>query len=90
MDGKEIRSGTHILATHRYKKNPDSPVGNEQDLNQGNTLVYSMQHDENELRSLEEDGNGQVGYVPVAYHINIIDKTIQEEEDQSIRTLKEE
>ena len=90
MDGKGIRSGTHILATHRYKKNPDSPVGNEQDFQQGDTLVYSMEHDENELRWLEEDGKGQVGYVPVAYHIIIIDKTLQEEENQEIRTLKEE
>ena len=31
MDGKGIRSGTQMLATHGYKKNPDSPVGNELD-----------------------------------------------------------
>ena len=28
------RSGTQFLATHRYKKNPDSAVGNELDLNE--------------------------------------------------------
>ena len=32
MDGRGIRSGTQMLATHGNKKNPDSPVGNELDL----------------------------------------------------------
>ena len=36
-----------MLATHRYKKNPDGPVGNELDLNEGETLVYLMKHDDN-------------------------------------------
>ena len=31
MDGEGIRSGTQMLATRGYKKNPDSPVGNELD-----------------------------------------------------------
>ena len=30
-----IRSGTQFLATYGYKKNPDSAVGNELDLNEG-------------------------------------------------------
>ena len=37
-----------MLATHVYKKNPDGPVGNELDLNEGDTLVYLMKHDDNE------------------------------------------
>ena len=43
-----IRSGTQFLATHGYKKNPDGPVGNELDLNEGDTVVYLMKHDDNE------------------------------------------
>ena len=35
-----IRSGTQFLATHRYEKNPDGPVGNELDLNEGDIVVY--------------------------------------------------
>ena len=31
MDGKGIRSGTQMLASHGYKKNPDTPVGHELD-----------------------------------------------------------
>ena len=74
MDGKGIRPGTQMLATHRYKKNPDGPVGNEQDLNEGETLVYLMKHDDNEHWWLREDGKGQVGYVPSAYLMIIIDR----------------
>ena len=47
IDRKEIRTGTHILATQEYKKNLDSPVGEELDLNQGDTLVFLMEHEEN-------------------------------------------
>ena len=57
-----IRSGTQFLATHRYEKNPDGPVGNELDLNEGDTVVYLMKNDDNEHWWLVEDGNGQVGY----------------------------
>ena len=28
-----------MIATHDYKKNPESPVGNELDVNEGDTLV---------------------------------------------------
>ena len=28
-DGKRIRPGAQMIATHDYKKNPESPVGNE-------------------------------------------------------------
>ena len=39
-DGKRIRPGAQMIATHDYKKNPESPVGNELDVNEGDTLVY--------------------------------------------------
>ena len=38
-------------------------MGNELDLNEGETLVYLMKHDDNE-HWLAEDGKGKVGYVP--------------------------
>ena len=60
-----IRSGTQFLATHGYKKNPGGPVGNELDLNEGDTVVYLMKHDDNEQWWLVEDGKGHVGYVPM-------------------------
>ncbi len=80
-----IRSGTQFLATHRYEKNPDGPVGNELDLNEGDTVVYLMKHDDNEHWWLVEDGKGQVGYVPAAYLMIIIDETRQEEENDTER-----
>ena len=66
LDGKGIRLGTQMLATHRYKKNPDDPVGNELDLSEGETLVYLMKHDNNDHWWLAENVKGQVGYVPAA------------------------
>ena len=80
-----IRSGTQFLATHRYEKNPDGPVGNELDLNEGDTVVYVMKHDDNEHWWLVEDGNGQVGHVPAAYLMIIIDETRQEEKSDTNR-----
>ncbi len=80
-----IRSGTQFLATHGYEKNPDGPVGNELDLNEGDTVVYLMTHDDNEHWWLVEDGKGQVGYVPAAYLMIIIDETRQEEESDTNR-----
>ena len=70
------------------KKNPDGPVGNELDLNEGDTVVYlmmKMKHEDNEHGWLVEDGKGQVGYVPVAYLMIIIDETLQEEETDTTR-----
>ena len=55
-------------------------MGNELDLNEGDTVVYLMKHDDNEHWLLVEDGKGQVGYVPAAYLMIIIDETRQEEE----------
>ena len=57
----KIRSATQFLATHGYEKNADGPVGNELDFNEGDTVVYSMKHDDNEHWWLVEDGKGQVG-----------------------------
>ena len=42
IDGKEIRTGTQVIAIQEYEKNPDSPVGEELVLNQWDTLVYLM------------------------------------------------
>ena len=83
LDGKVIRPGTQMLATHIYQKNPDGPVGNERDLSEGETLVYLMKHDDNEHWWLAENGMGQVGYVPAAYLMIIIDETLQEEDSDT-------
>ena len=37
-----------MLATHSYKNNPNGPMGNGLDLKEGDTLVYLMEHDDNE------------------------------------------
>ena len=58
-DGKRIRPGAQMIATHDYKKNPDSPVGNELDVNEGDTLEYLMTNEDNEHWWLTEDGKGQ-------------------------------
>ena len=71
-----------MLATHSYKKNPNGPVGYELDLEEGDTLVYLMEHEDNESWWLAEDVKGQVGYVPVAYLMIILDETLHEEESR--------
>ena len=85
MDGKRIRRGAQMLATHDYKKNPESPVGNELDVNEGDTLVYLMTNEDIEHWWLAEDGKGHVGYVPAAYLKIIRDVTRQEEESDTAR-----
>ena len=85
MEGKIICPGAQMLATHDYKKNPESPVGNELDVNEGDTLVYLMTNEDNEHWWLTEDGKGQVGYVPAAYLKIIRDVTRQEEESDTAR-----
>ena len=82
LDGKGLRPGTQMLATHSYKKNPNGPVGNELDLMEGDTLVYLMEHDNNESWWLAEDGKGEVGYVPATYLMIILDETLHEEESR--------
>ena len=57
-------------------------VGNELDLNEGDTLVYLMEHDDNESWWLAEDVKGHVGYVPAAYLMIILDETLPEEESR--------
>ena len=55
-DGKRIRPGAQMIATHDYKKNPESLVGNELDVNEGDTLVYLMTNENNKHCSdLSED-----------------------------------
>ncbi len=44
-----------------------------------------MKHDDNEHWWLAEDGKGQVGYVPSAYLMIIIDETLQEEDSDTTR-----
>ena len=80
-----IRSRTQLLATHGHKRNSDGPVGNELDLNEGDTVVYLMKHDDNEHCWLVADGKRQVGYVPAAYLMIIIYETRQEEESDTNR-----
>ena len=82
-DGKRIRPGAQMITTHDYKKNPESPVGNELDVNEGDTLVYLMTNENNEHWWLAEDGKGQVGYVPATYLKIIRDVTRQEEESDT-------
>ena len=67
-------------ATHSYRKNQVSPLGKELDLQQGDTLSYILEHEDNEHWWLvEDDSKGQVGYVPVSHLMIIMDETIQEE-----------
>ena len=82
LDGKGLRPCTQMLATHSYKKNPNGPVGNELYLKEGDTLVYLMEHDDNESWWLAEDVKGQVGYVPAAYLMIILGEIIHEEESR--------
>ena len=82
LDGKGLRPGTQMLATHSYKNNPNGPVGNELDLKEGYMSVYLMEHDDNESWWLAEDVNGEVGYVPAAYLMIILDEFLHEEESR--------
>ena len=85
LDGKGMCPGTQMLATHRYKNNPDGPVGKELDLSEEETLVYLMKHDDTDHWWLAENEKGQVGYVPVAYLMIIIYETVHEEESDTTR-----
>ena len=85
MDGKRIRPGAQMLATHDYKKNPENPVGNELDVNEGDTLVYLMTNEDNEHWWHAEDVKGQVGYVPATYLKIVRDVTCQEEGSETAR-----
>ena len=37
---KEICAGTTLMATHAYTRNPESPLGNEIELQQWETLIF--------------------------------------------------
>ena len=82
LDGKGLGPGTQMLATHSYKKNANGPVGNELDLKEVYTLVYLMEHDDNESWWLADDVKGQVGYVPAVYIVITLDETLHEEESR--------
>ena len=45
---KEICAGATLMATHAYTRNPESPLGNEIDLQQWETLIFKGEHAENE------------------------------------------
>ena len=74
-----ICSGAPILATNSYKRNPDSPLGNEIDLQQGDVLSYIMVHEDNDHSWLAEYSKLDMGYVPVSYLMMIVYDTVQEE-----------
>ena len=75
----KIYSGAPILATNAYTRNPDSPLGNEIDLQQGDVLSYIIEHDDNEHWWLAEYSKGEAGYVLLSYLMMIVDETIPEE-----------
>ena len=45
-EGKEICSWSSIMATHAYRKNPESPLGKELDSRQWDTLIFKEEHGE--------------------------------------------
>ena len=67
IEVQKLCSGAPILANKSYKKNPDSPMGKELALQQGDVLSCIMEHEDNEHCWLAQDNKGQVGYVQVAY-----------------------
>ena len=69
----KICSGAPILTTKSYKKNPDSPLGNEIALQQGDVLSYIMEHEDNEYLWLAEYSKGEVGYVQLVCLVMIVD-----------------
>ena len=51
-------------------------------MKEGDTLVYLMEHDDNDSWWLAEDVKGQVEYVPAAYLMIILDETLNEGESR--------
>ena len=82
---KEICAGATLMATHAYRRNPESPLGKEIDLQQWDTLIFKGEHAENEHWRLVEDRNGQVGYAPAAFLMVILDTTAEEEESSATK-----
>ena len=67
------------MAMYSYTDKPGSPLGKELYMQQGATHSYVMEHEDNIHWWLAEDNKGQVGYVPVACLMTIVDETVQEE-----------
>ena len=86
---KEICAGATLMATHTYRRNPESPLGKEIDLQQWDTLIFKGEHSENEHGRLVEDRHGQVGYAPAAFLVIILDTTAEEEESDATKKGQE-
>ena len=82
---KVICVGATLMATHTYTRNPESPLGEEIDLQQWDTLIFKGEHAENEHWRLVEDRNGQVGYAPAAFLVVILDTAEEEEESDATK-----
>ena len=74
------RGRTANMATHAYTKNRESPLGKEINTRQWDTLIFYGEHVENVHWCLVEYINGQVGYAPAAYLVDIPYTTEEEEE----------
>ena len=86
---KDICAGATLMATHTYTKNPESPLGEEIDLQQWDTLIVKGEHAENEHWRLVDDRHGQVGYAPAAFLVIILDSTAEEEESDATKKREE-
>ena len=89
-EGNEICAGAMLMATHAYTRNPESPLGKEIDLQQWETLIFKRKHAENEHWRLVEERHGQVGYVPPAFLVVILDRTAEEEESGATKKGQED
>ena len=79
IEVQKLCSGAPILAKKSYKKNPDSPMGKELGLQEGDTLSDIMKHEDKAHWWLAKDNKGQVGYVPKEFLMIIMDETVQKE-----------
>ena len=52
---QKLCSVAPTLAKKSYKKNPDSPMGKELNLQKGNVFSYTVDHEDNEHWWLAED-----------------------------------
>ena len=67
--GREYVQARICLQCTVARRTRDSEVGNEQDLKEGDSLLYLMKHDDNEHWWLAEDEKEQVDYVPSHDHL---------------------
>ena len=58
-------AGAKLLAKYSYKANPESPIGRELDMKQGDQLT--LVSDVDAVWWKTENSNGEVGYVPASY-----------------------